>query len=380
MLKLCSNGVQGLLSFHLKSAFLYSTSSKASHLLANYLVKSLGFSRDEAISASKKGGRFKSKENADSVIDFLNQGVLDKAQIHKLISSVPMLLNIKVDKTLKPKIRVFIDLGLSWSDLVTLFASDPSIISRGLESHLLPLIDFMKSILGSDEAVANAIKKTCWLLSGTNLERMKSNVALLENYGLSRDRIRKLLIHHPKCLIYHTQWLEECLVAVEETWGIPRHSTMFEWGFPVMATFNKANLQSKYEIFKSYGWSEADILTMARKLSRILRLSDASIRNRLNFFMNELGYEPGYLASHPRILTYSMEKRVVPRNTVLQVLKARNLVKPKTDLYRALCFEESQFLDKFVMPYKDVLPQLYEAYTNNKMGCLVEAEVSMHPQ
>ncbi|XP_056686507.1 uncharacterized protein [Spinacia oleracea] len=60
MLKLCSNGVQFRTHFtlHLKRVFLYSTSSQtdiSSSSMVDFMVKSLGFSRAEAITSWKKG-------------------------------------------------------------------------------------------------------------------------------------------------------------------------------------------------------------------------------------------------------------------------------------------------------------------------------------
>ncbi|GMH22643.1 hypothetical protein Nepgr_024486 [Nepenthes gracilis] len=368
MLKLCYNGIRGTLSLDLKSVRLFSTSAEIgdAHVLVDYLVKSLGFSREEAIHTSAKVSHLKSIKNYESIISFFRKGVLDKTQIRNIICSVPSLLTCNVDKTLKPKIRVLQDLGLSGSDLVDFVVSNPGFITRGLESHILPLVDFLKSILGSNENVAKAIKKSSWLLSGTSCEKLQENVALLQNYGLSSERIQKFILRNPRCLTYNYKWLEGSLVRVEKMLGIPRESAMFEHGFQVIASFSMENLQSKYELFKSHGWSESEVREMVRKQPGVLRLSMDTIPNRLNFFMKDLGYEARYIASHPSILLFSMEKRVLPRNSVLRILKDRKLIMNQR-LYGALCQSESQFLNQFVLPHKDELPQLYEAYINGRM-------------
>lgn len=39
---------------------------------------------------------------------------------------------------------------------------------------------------------------------------------------------------------------------------------MYLFGVFAFGSVNKKQLESKFEIFKSYGWDESDILTMAR--------------------------------------------------------------------------------------------------------------------
>ncbi|GMH09334.1 hypothetical protein Nepgr_011175 [Nepenthes gracilis] len=373
MLKFCCNGFQCSLPPLVRSILPYSTD--AAHSMVEYLVKSLGFSSEEAISTSTKVSRLKSEKNADSLIEFLNQHGLDNNQIKNFISSVPSSLNSNVDKTLKPKIRVFQDLGLSGTDLVDFIASNPYITERGLDSHILPSVDFLKLILGTDANVIKAIKRANWLLSGSTPKRMRENVASLQKYGLSHERIQKLILLNPRFLHYTTSRIEESLITVEEMLGIPPESTIFIYAVQMTASFSREALKLKYEIFKSCGWSELDVRAMARKLPSILGLSESTIRSRVNFFMKELGYEAGYIASRPTLLMFSMDKRVLPRNAVLLFLKERELKTRNPSLYTVLHLTESQFLNRFVLPYKDVFPQLREAYISNKMDLLVEGAI-----
>ncbi|GMH28841.1 hypothetical protein Nepgr_030684 [Nepenthes gracilis] len=370
MLKLCGNGVKSTLPLYFRYCLPYSTSTteRASHCMEIYLVNSLGFSREEAASASTKVRHFKSTEAANSVINFFKRAGLDKAQIKNLITLVPKLLNCKVDKTLKPKIRIFQDLGLSNIEVVDLIAGNPTVLTRGLDTHIAPSIKLLKSILGTDETVVKVFKRSPWLLSCNLPKRMQPNVVLLQSYGLSSERIQNLVVQRPRFLAQDSKWIEGVLARVEEKLRIPRDASMFLSGVYLVSSLSEKSLESKYQVFKSFGWTESEVTTMVSKLPFSLKLSEATISSRLNFFMNELDYEPGYLASHPRILMYSLEKRVLPRNSVLQALKERKLIKTKTSLYVVVGLKESQFFTEFVLPYKDELPQIYESYINNKTG------------
>ncbi|GAB4834559.1 hypothetical protein Ancab_032817 [Ancistrocladus abbreviatus] len=374
MLKLCCNynGFQSALSLRFKTLLPpYSTSltTRASHFMVDYLVNSLGFAREEATLTSEKVGRLKSSETSDSLINFLEKDGFDKSQIRKIISLYPKLLLSDVDKTLKPKIRVFQELGFSGSEFVDVIAANPSIVSRGLCTHILPSINFLKSILGSDENVVNAIKRSNWLLSAHITRKLQPNMLLLKKYGISNERIQKFIVQNPRYLLHNPKCLEESLVRVEEVLGIPRYSKMFLYGVDAIASLSKRTLEMKFRLFRSYGWTDSEVLTMARRLPHCLKLSAAKIRSGLGFFMKELGYKPVYLATHPKLLMHSMEKRVLPRNAVLEVLKEMKLI-GNPSLCTVVSLTESQFKNLFVLPYKDKLPKLYEAYIKNKMDLL----------
>lgn len=161
---------------------------------------------------------------------------------------------------------------------------------------------------------------------------------------------------------------DEVGIRVRKQWyGIPRDSYVFEAAIVLLASLSDKTLKSKYQIFKSYGWTDLDIMTTVRKLPRCLMLSEKVIRTRLDFFLNELGCEPTYVASRPYLLVYSMEDRVVPRNAVLQVLKEKKLVK-EISILSAVCTCEREFLEQYVIPYKNVFPELCEAYICRKQG------------
>ncbi|KAK4352452.1 hypothetical protein RND71_027970 [Anisodus tanguticus] len=101
-----------------------------------------------------------------------------------MVSRVPKLLLRDDFKTLKPKFQCLIDLGLSRSHLVNVIAKDVTIVERGLVTHLRPTIDCLRRILGSDENVVKALKKTHWLLTFGARHTMETNLLLLKNSGV----------------------------------------------------------------------------------------------------------------------------------------------------------------------------------------------------
>nr|XP_010320511.1 uncharacterized protein LOC101266934 [Solanum lycopersicum] len=342
----------------IKSQCLYSTS--ATSALVKYLVDSLGFSKQEASLASSKVTSRKHLDNPDLVINFLKQTGFHNTQVKKLVFMAPKLLYHDVNKTLKPKFQCLMDLGLSGSDLAKLTTKDTTIVEKGLVTHLRPTIDFLRKIMGSDEDVVKAIKKSSWLISFNAHQIMKNNVVLLRNSGVSDVKIRKLVLICPHYLTQKPEWVKDLLHRLEKDFRIPLHSPMFPYGFHTLAAQKKSKYENKIEIFKSFGWSNDYVLMMFRKLPYCIALSEDKIQKALSFYMNRLGCEPAYLASHPSILVFSLEKRVVPRMQVLKILDEKKVERRKLGFYYALTITETKFMDYFVLPYKDQIPDLYE--------------------
>lgn len=205
-------------------------------------------------------------------------------------------------------------------------------------------------------------------MSSDVVKGIKPNIDLLRKYGLSDEKILKILVVHSEVLGHDPKRLEKILIKVGKEFGISSDSSTFSGAVIVLASLSEETLKMKYEIFKSFGWTDLDIKIMVSKSPRCLILSETTIRERLKFFMNEFGCEPGYLANRPYVMTYSLKYRVVPRYTILQILKERKVITAKVSMLTAVCSSEPEFLKKYVLPYKDKLPELCNAYISREKG------------
>ncbi|KAJ8530882.1 hypothetical protein K7X08_023763 [Anisodus acutangulus] len=241
-----------------------------------------------------------------------------------MVSKAPKLLFFDVSKTLKPKFQCLMDLGLFGPEMVNLMAKDATIIERGLVTHLRPVIDCLRSILGCDDNVVKALKRAPWYIT------------------------------------QKPEWVKDLVHRVENEFRVPCDSPSFLYGFKVLASQKKSTLDRKFRIFKIFGWSCDDILQMFQKLPFCVALSEVRIQRALNLFMKELGFETAFIVSRPTILSFSLEKRVVPRLNVLKSLDEKKFERKKLALYIVLSLTESKFLEHFVLPYKDQIPDLSE--------------------
>ncbi|GAB2289521.1 hypothetical protein Dimus_023831 [Dionaea muscipula] len=379
MLNLCSNGVRGstlmLRPRTLVRPHSASTASVASDL---YLANNPALSRGAASTPTTLTKvpvcrSSKNKNNPNSTIDFLKQIGLDDSLVEKVVKSHPRLLRCSVEKTLIPKIRVLEDFGICGSELISMIASNPSLLWKVSSKNLLAKLHFLKSILGSVENVRNAniIKKSDWLLTANLTKALQPNLELLKSYGISDERLLKFLANNPRYLSLNPKRVQEGLVRVEQELGIPRESGTFLYGFKVMVALSKRDLELRFEMFKRYGWSESDVRVMSKRMPESLLTSEAKLKTGVDFFINKRGYEIGFLAARPSLLMYSMEGRILPRYAVMQVLQESNLFRRNPSIYTYMKLSESQFLDAYVLPFKDELPELYEAYTAKKLPELI---------
>ncbi|KAJ9546272.1 hypothetical protein OSB04_025979 [Centaurea solstitialis] len=335
-------------------------------LLVDYLMDSLQFSKKDAISISTKSKvtHLKSTINSDLVLNIFKTYGLDLPQIRQIVSSVPKILTCKPNKTLEPKIRVFHELGLSGSDLVTFIQNNPHIMWSGLGTKIMPCLQLLRQILGSDEIVIQVMNNRTRRLFFTNnfMERLSTNVLLLQNFGLLNERIVMFVLNNPNKLIVDPTLLESKLSYVEEKLGISRESPIFIHALSAVLWYTDSEIERKMQNFRSFGWSDSDIALLFMSQPYCLTMSEANMRNKLNFYMKDLGYTPSYLMSCNSFFTYSLDKRVIPRNTMLKILREKKLVSSdKPSLITIASYKESRFLE-FLRGFEDDVPCLREIY------------------
>lgn len=329
--------------------------------LVDYLVNSIGLSKEEALSATKKVNET-SISQADLVVGFLKELGLNKNQIRSIALKSPRLLAYNVEKTILPNVRELQELGMSGSDLTRVLITYKLIFAKGI---LKTSIEYLRNLLGSEENVVKAIKRFGFILNSTASRLIESNVQLLQKQGISKEFVARILEEHPRCVVQKPERIEEALYMVENEFGISRHSKMFYYGVIAAASNSKAMIHSKMKLLRSFGLSDLRITGMIKQHPGILGTSENKLRKIWKFFSTEVGCRPGFLASHPNVFNLSLERRVLPRYEVLKVLNEKQLNKKKIGLYSILCLTEPVFINRFLLPFKDERPDVVDSYFKN---------------
>ncbi|XP_024971970.1 transcription termination factor MTERF5, chloroplastic-like [Cynara cardunculus var. scolymus] len=327
--------------------------------MVDYLIDSLGFSKQEAICTSTKILHLKSTKNSQSVIDFLRNYNLSETDVKSIVLSQPSILLRKVDKTLEPKFKILSEIGFSGSDLVSVIKRDPNLLVRGLHTSIMPAIRLLRKILGTNEKILKVIKRSHWPFYGKSF---RTNVVLMAKFGVSDKDLERVILRNPRLVNQNPARLEEKLVDVEKEFGIMRGSSMFSYGLSAICSQNKSNLQKKFELFKSFGWCDSDIYAIAKSQPLCFTHSEERLSKGLNFFMAELGCSPSWLATRGSLLMYSLEKRVKPRYQVFKALEEKG-VKSK-EFHSFLCLSDTDFVKQVVERHKEAIPDdLYDQFT-----------------
>lgn len=155
--------------------------------------------------------------------------------------------------------------------------------------------------------------------------------------------------------------MEVLLKRVQEL-GFPRGSSMFVSGLVSLTCVSPYVFKTKLELFKSFGWTEGEFVAALNKSPFVVCLSEENIRKKMKFLVERAGCPQSYIAFHPTLLNFSLEKRLMPRLHVVEILKSNESVKIKPNLYHIMSYPEKTFMEKIVVRYKEVAPKLHETY------------------
>ena len=90
--------------------------------------------------------------------------------------------------------------------------------------------------------------------------------------------------------------------------------------------------------------------------------SEKKIKRVVSFFVDELGWKPSAVSKYPDILLLSIDKRIVPRCSVVRLLMSEGLVKKDLSILSVLKSNENSFYEKFVSKFQKRVPEVLKAY------------------
>ncbi|THU52674.1 hypothetical protein C4D60_Mb10t06420 [Musa balbisiana] len=336
------------------------TLSPDPHFMVEYLVNSCGFSPSEAAKVSKPLAHLRSTEKPDAVLNFMRSQGLDGAGIRKMISSRPTYLCCNVEKNLAPKFQFLRDFGLSELGIVDAIQNNNAILGLNLHRSLVPKFEMWESLLGSREHVVRHFKKRTWFFNQSVEERILPNLKFLtDECGIPEERVSMIVRSSPQFISQKPEALRDLVVRTEEL-GIPRHSQMFLWILRFLLMVSKESFDAKVELLRSFGWSESEFLSVVKQSPGILSLSLEMLRRKMEFFINEVAYAPSFIADHSNLLQYSLEKRVIPRFRVFEMLNTKGLWTRQGKFLHFVKLSNTKFMEKIVLPYKEKVPELLD--------------------
>ncbi|KAG5554989.1 hypothetical protein RHGRI_012511 [Rhododendron griersonianum] len=326
----------------------------------NYLINSCGFPLEKAITASKHIN-FETPENPDSVIAFLCNHGFTKTQALNVIRKVPQVIVSNPEKTLLPKLEFFKSKGVSSTDVVKILSLSPNLLIRSLDNQIIPSFEFFKNLIGSEERALSAIKRFAGPLLVDLKSRMTPNVDILREVNVPDAKIVYLLAYHPRVFMSSCERFRQ---IVEEVKGMGfNHLKMtFVLAIYALNSMSKPSWEKKIEAYKKWGFSEDVILVAFGKYPLFMMVSEDKITRVMDFLVNKMGLESSCVSKRPRLLSYSFEKRIVPRCLVYQALQAKGLIKKPIIIFMMLTSTEMWFIEKVVNLTKEEAPEILKLY------------------
>ncbi|CAL9117194.1 unnamed protein product [Musa textilis] len=332
--------------------------------MAEYLVTSCGFSPEKAAKASNLLGSIACRRQPDSVLGFLKSHGFDDTHVKKLLSCLPRLLLLDVEKTLAAKFRALQEFGFSQSDITHLVLANPSVIKYDVRT-LVHKIRLWQGLIGSNDRLIKLFKRRQWILGYSIEKRIQPNMEMLRSCGITDQKLGTILKFNPALLTHRAEALR-ALISRAEGFGVARTSGSFHWILSVLSSISLERFNAQKKLLEAFGWSEADFLDAFRKTPAFLNCSLKNLKMKMEFLVNETGYAPSYIALRPVLLTFSLEKRLIPRYQLMAALKSRGFCAGDPKLLTYMQVPEKKFLERYVIMYKKQFPELIELYNASK--------------
>ena len=343
--------------------YISSTTTNEQPFAVSYLIKTLGFSPEAALSASKYV-HFETPEKADIVVSFFKNHGFSQTQITNLVRRLPSVLISDPDKTLLPKIDFFSSKGIPSPDLANLFSRNPALLKTSLEKQIIPSFDFLKNLLQSEAKTIQAMKRFTGMLNllKCNVETLVApNINTLRENGVPESNIVTLLQYQTRAFLVNPVRFREIVEEVKEM-GFNPSRLKFAVAVFALRAMSKSTWERKVDVYKKWGLSENDIFLAFGKHPWCMMASEEKIMRVMDLLVNKMGMDSSLFIKRPGLLSLSLEKRLIPRGFVFQGLLSKGLVKKDFNIYPLFECPERTFVQKYIMPHKGEASELLKLY------------------
>ncbi|PON72180.1 Mitochodrial transcription termination factor [Trema orientale] len=116
------------------------------------------------------------------------------------------------------------------------------------------------------------------------------------------------------------------------------------------------------EAYKNFGLSDDQMYPAFKKQPMCMLISEKKINKMMKFFLTKLNTETSAICKYPNLLLFSLEKRLIPRCSVLQLLVSTGLMNEDIKLFHPPTMTEKKFVEMLVRKYQHVLLDIVKAH------------------
>lgn len=302
-------------------------------------------------------------------------------QIRKLFKKCPSVF-AKKTRTLEEKLVYFRRKGFSSTATGTLFSSDPQILRTSINNRINPNLVILGSILGSKKKLVKAVLKVPRVIMSDLNSTLLPNIEILKKKGLRGDMFSDFLNMKSRMLFRKPALLEKWIGMVNGL-GFDLSSDRFRFvaALSVLGSNSTDSLERKKKLLMSLGFTDDDVTTLFKNNPYVFEAADGTMRDRVSFFMDKLHFSTPVIAAHPNLLMFNLERRIIPRCAVFNLLVSRGTRKMKMSEVELFMVSDEKFANTYVRPYLDELPELVDAlegrvkFEGLELSCYGEANL-----
>lgn len=240
-------------------------------------------------------------------------------------------------------------------------------LHSSLANNIIPSIAFLKKIVTSDSNVVTILKRSKWILTKNVETYLSTKFDILRACGVPEANIVSLLVSFPNVFVMENYRFKKIVEDVKKM-GFDPCRTMFCEGIRRLGPLKESMLEAKIDVYKSWGWSEEDIYRAFKKAPTCIGLSGGMINVKMDFLVKKMGFDALQIAKYPSILKYNLEKRIVPRCAVVDILISNGVIERSCNLNCVALVKDEDFVKKFVTRYEGKLPHLLKVYQRKMIG------------
>ncbi|MCD7452624.1 hypothetical protein HAX54_017603 [Datura stramonium] len=186
------------------------------------------------------------------------------------------------------------------------------------------------------------------------------------------SQVPEFISKAPIILTINPQKMNKVGLRLKEM-GFDVTSPAFRAAFSAMSMVSQSKMERKLETYRSMGFSDGEILNIFKLQPTCMFYSEDNIRAIVAFYVDRLHLSLSHLSQRPVFLLRSLERRVIPRCSVMEVLWSRGIISKVCKLSSILVVSEKESYRSMLLNGPEV-PDLQAAYR----GELTSNEYSFH--
>nr|XP_043632612.1 transcription termination factor MTERF8, chloroplastic [Erigeron canadensis] len=251
----------------------------------------------------------KSSQDIHTIISFLNRfGGMD------LILRRPAILNFDLDTQLVPRIEFFLNMsGGDEAATTTVLLKLPFILAYSVQ-HYTNHVHFFRSFAGlTDDEIFKIILVYPSLFSASQKRKLQPRIEFLKQCGFTSNEIYKLLVKAPLFLsLSFEDNLSHKLVLLLKI-GYEHRTKELGLAMGWVCRTSCKNMQEVISLFLNYGLTCEEILAMGKKHPQVLQYNHKSMKQKMDYLTEDMGYEVREMLAFPAFLGYGFHGRIKHR-------------------------------------------------------------------